>query len=143
MVVGAAFTAVVTAFTGAFLKPLIQVFSGGGQFAGTFTVRGVVFDYASFINAVITFLLTAAVIYFLVVWPLQVIAERRKRGEEAGPAESTDVELLKEIRDLLARDAGNGTGPGTAAAAGEITECPLVYSGNGGVWSSGSHASST
>lgn len=108
VVIGAAFTTVVTALTNAFLKPLIQVFSGGGQFAGTFTVRGVLFDYASFINAVITFLLTAAVIYFLVVWPLQAIAERRKRGEEAGPAESTDVELLAEIRDLL-RDQAQST----------------------------------
>jgi large conductance mechanosensitive channel len=101
VVVGAAFTAVVTAFTNAFLKPLIQLVSGGGQFAGSFIVNGVVFDYASFINAVITFVLTAAVIYFLVVYPLKVVSERRKRGEEAGPAEPTDIELLAEIRDLL------------------------------------------
>jgi large conductance mechanosensitive channel len=101
VVVGAAFTAVVTAFTSAFLKPLIQLLSGGGEFAGSFVVNGVVFDYASFINAVITFVLTAAVIYFLVVYPLKVVSERRKRGEEAGPAEPTDIELLTEIRDLL------------------------------------------
>ena len=101
VVVGAAFTAVVTAFTSAFLKPLIQVFSGGGEFAGSFVVSGVVFDYASFINAIITFVLTAAVIYFLVVMPLKVVEERRRRGEEEGPADPTDVELLTEIRDLL------------------------------------------
>ena len=101
IVIGAAFTAVVTAFTNAFLKPLIQLISGGGQFGGSFVVNGVVFDYASFINAVITFVLTAAVIYFLVVYPLKVVSDRRKRGEEAGPAEPTDVELLTEIRDLL------------------------------------------
>lgn len=116
VVVGAAFTSVVTAFTSAFLKPLIQVFSGGGQFAGTFVVNGVVFDYASFVNAVITFLLTAAVIYFLVVLPLQVVAERRRKGKESGPADPTDVELLAEIRDLLRAqalrdDPGEG-GPG-------------------------------
>jgi large conductance mechanosensitive channel len=101
VVIGAAFTAVVTAFTNAFLKPLIQLVSGGGQFAGTFVVNGVTFDYASFVNAVITFVLTAAVIYFLVVLPLKVVQERRRRGEEAGQAEPTDVELLIEIRDLL------------------------------------------
>lgn len=101
VVIGAAFTAVVTAFTEAFLKPLIQLISGGGELAGTFVVNGVEFDYASFINSVITFVLTAAVIYFLVVYPLKKISERRKRGEEAGPAEPTDVELLAEIRDLL------------------------------------------
>jgi large conductance mechanosensitive channel len=108
VVVGAAFTAVVTAFTNAFLKPLIQVVSGGGEFAGTFRVRGVEFDYASFVNAVITFLITAAVIYFLVVLPLKVITERRRRGEEAGPADPTDVELLTEIRDLLRAQQSSG-----------------------------------
>jgi large conductance mechanosensitive channel len=111
VVVGAAFTAVVTAFTNAFLKPLIQLISGGGQFGGSFVVNGVVFDYASFVNAVITFVLTAAVIYFLVVYPLRVISERRKRGEEAGPAEPTDVELLTEIRDLLREQARTSRGP--------------------------------
>jgi large conductance mechanosensitive channel len=119
VVIGAAFTAVVTAFTNAFLKPLIQVLAGGGQFAGTFVLNGVPFDYASFVNAVITFVLTAAVIYFVVVLPLKVVQERRKRGEEAGPAEPTDVELLAEIRDLLreqaqARRPGRGGDGGTA-----------------------------
>ncbi|TCK26545.1 large conductance mechanosensitive channel protein MscL [Pseudonocardia endophytica] len=110
VVVGAAFTAVVTAFTEAFLKPLIQLVSGGGELAGTFVVNDVEFDYASFINAVITFLITAAVIYFLVVLPLKTISERRRRGEESGPAEPTDVELLTEIRDLL-REQRRGAGP--------------------------------
>jgi large conductance mechanosensitive channel len=112
VVVGAAFTAVVTSFTTAFLKPLIQVFSGGGEFAGSFVVSGVVFDYASFINAIITFVLTAAVIYFLVVMPLKVVEERRRRGEEEGPADPTDVELLTEIRDLLKAQARPVPGDG-------------------------------
>jgi large conductance mechanosensitive channel len=120
VVVGAAFTAVVTAFTNAFLKPLIQLVSGGGQFAGSFVVNGVVFDYASFINAVITFVLTAAVIYFLVVYPLKVVSERRKRGEEAGPAEPTDVELLTEIRDLLKEQQQSRRGGGDGGTAGRI-----------------------
>jgi large conductance mechanosensitive channel len=116
VVIGAAFTAVVTAFTNAFLKPLIQVFSGGGEFAGAFTVNGVVFDYASFVNAVLTFLITAAVIYFLVVLPLKYVEERRRRGEEEGPADPTDVELLAEIRDLLREQATRPTG---AAGGGQ------------------------
>lgn len=101
VVIGAAFTAVVTAFTEAFLKPLIQLFSGGGELAGAFQISGVTFDWASFVNSLITFLITAAVVYFLVVFPLKSLQERRKRGEEPGPAEPTEVELLKEIRDLL------------------------------------------
>lgn len=112
VVIGAAFTAVVTAFTNSFLKPLIQALSGGGQLAGTFTVNGAVFDWAGFVNAVITFAITAAVVYFLVVFPLKVIEERRKRGEEAGPAEPTDIELLTEIRDLLAEQRRGGRDDG-------------------------------
>jgi large conductance mechanosensitive channel len=105
IVIGAAFTAVVTAFTNAFLKPLIQLLGGGtGTSAGTWDVDGVKFDYASFINAVITFLLTAAVLYFLVVFPLNKLAERRKRGEEPpSDAPSEEVQLLTEIRDALVR----------------------------------------
>ena len=129
VVVGTAFTAVVTGFTSAFLKPLIQLFSGGGEVGGSFVVNGVVFDYASFVNAVITFLITAAVIYFLVVTPLKYVEERRRRGEEEGPADPTDVELLTEIRDLLreqaarsvpneGRNDGRGDGRGTAGGAG-------------------------
>ncbi len=103
IVIGAAFTAVVTAFTSAFLKPLIQLLSGGqGVSAGAFKVRGVPFDWASFINACITFVLTAAVLYFLVVYPLNRLAERRARGEEPPPsAPSEEVKLLTEIRDAL------------------------------------------
>jgi large conductance mechanosensitive channel len=105
IVIGAAFTAVVTAFTNAFLKPLIQLMGGDSSAsAGKWTVGEVEFDYATFLNALITFLLTAAVLYFLVVFPLNKLAERRKRGEEPPPdAPSEEVKLLTEIRDALVR----------------------------------------
>ena len=112
VVIGAAFTAVVTALTNGFLKPLIQLLTGGsGVNAGKWEPRdGIVFDYATFINAVITFLLTAAVIYFLVVFPLNKLAERRKSGEEPPPsAPSEEVKLLTEIRDALVRGGGSGS----------------------------------
>jgi large conductance mechanosensitive channel len=116
IVIGAAFTAVVTAFTGAFLKPLIQLLSGGhGVSAGAFKVRGVPFDWASFINACITFLLTAAALYFLVVFPLNRLAERRARGEEPPPtAPSEEIKLLTEIRDALV------TGRASPASAADV-----------------------
>jgi large conductance mechanosensitive channel len=102
VVIGAAFTAVVSGFTTAFLKPLIDVFSGGGEVGGTWTVNGVKFPWSAFVNAVITFLITAAVVYFLVVLPLNKLAERRRRGEEPPPAApSEEVKLLTEIRDAL------------------------------------------
>jgi large conductance mechanosensitive channel len=114
IVIGAAFTAVISAFTAAFLKPLIQLLSGGqGVSAGAFKVRGEPFDWASFINACITFILTAAVLYFLVVFPLNKLAERRARGEEPPPAApSEEIKLLTEIRDALVagRAAPGATG---------------------------------
>jgi len=106
IVIGAAFTAVVSGFTKSFLEPLIKWISGGaGAGAGVWSPKdGVDFTYAAFINAVITFLLTAAVLYFLVVYPLNRLAERRKRGEEPPPeAPSEEVKLLTEIRDALVR----------------------------------------
>jgi large conductance mechanosensitive channel len=107
IVIGAAFTSVVTAFTKSFLEPLIKVFGGGGAAGGTFKIRGVPFDYAAFLNAIITFLLTAAVLYFLVVYPLNRLAERRKRGEEPPPeAPSEEVKLLTEIRDAMVTGQG-------------------------------------
>ena len=103
VVIGAAFTSVVTSFTNAFLKPLIQLVSGGqGVEAGAFYVRRIPFDWATFINACITFLITAAALYFLVVFPLNRLAERRARGEEPPPAApSEEIKLLSEIRDAL------------------------------------------
>lgn len=102
VVVGSAFTAVVNAFATDFLTPLIGLVSGGGQFGGSFTVHGQVFRWGAFVSQLVTFVLTAAVVYFFVVLPLHTFFERRRRGEEAQPAQPTQLELLAEIRDLLA-----------------------------------------
>ena len=102
VVIGVAFNNLVTQFTKSFLEPLIRLLGGGGQIAGQFKVNGVVFDWAAFINAVLSFLMTAAVVYFLIVLPMNKFAERRKRGEEPPPkAPSEEVKLLTEIRDAL------------------------------------------
>jgi large conductance mechanosensitive channel len=106
VVIGAAFTAVVSSFTESFLQPLIGLVGGGGVTGGMTTVNGQHFTWGDFINQVITFVLTAAVIYFVVVLPMKTIAERRRRGEEAGPSQPTQVELLVEIRDLLRAQQG-------------------------------------
>ena len=105
IVIGAAFTTVVTAFTNGFIKPLIQLMGGDSSMdAGSWKVGDVKFDYATFLNSIITFLITAAVLYFLVVFPLNRLAERRRRGEEPPPkAPSEDIVLLTEIRDALVR----------------------------------------
>ncbi|MDQ3056066.1 MAG: large conductance mechanosensitive channel protein MscL [Actinomycetota bacterium] len=117
VVIGAAFTALVSSFTSSFVTPLIGLLGGGGDAGGTATVNGQVFTWGAFIGAIITFVLTAAVIYFAVVLPMKKIAELRARGEEAGPTASTDVELLTEIRDLLRSSAGMAAAPAPSVGA--------------------------
>src|SRR5215212_3327250 len=58
VVIGAAFTALVSQFTASFLEPLIALVGGGGLDGGTFTINDQVFDWAAFVNAVITFVIT-------------------------------------------------------------------------------------
>ncbi|HZN76270.1 MAG TPA: large conductance mechanosensitive channel protein MscL [Micromonosporaceae bacterium] len=107
VVIGAAFNSLVTQLTKSFLEPLIRLISGGEQFAGTWQVAGQQFDWAAFLNAVIAFMLTAAALYFMIVLPMNKLAERRSRGEEPEPsAPSEEVRLLTEIRDALVADRG-------------------------------------
>jgi len=125
VVIGAAFTAVVNSFADSFLTPLIALITGGGELGGTFTVNGQTFTYGAFISQVITFVLTAAVVYFAVVLPMKALIERRRRGEEPGPSQPTQVELLVEIRDLLRTQQGAGpghdpSGPGTTTLPGQL-----------------------
>ena len=122
VVIGAAFTGVVTQLTKSFLEPVVRVFialltgSKDGLAASTPEFRGIPFDWVAFINALITFVLTAAALYFLVVYPMNKLAERRKRGEEPPPsAPSEEVKLLTEIRDALVA-AGHAT-PGQQRGA--------------------------
>ncbi|MEU4471436.1 large conductance mechanosensitive channel protein MscL [Micromonospora sp. NPDC023888] len=129
IVIGAAFTGVVTQLTKSFLEPLIKMMGGGsGLSAGRWKLGGQYFEWAAFINALITFLLTAAVLYFFVVYPMNKLAERRRRGEEPPPAApSEEVKLLTEIRDALV-SAGHTT-PGQQRGAlddvlGRRTEPP-------------------
>ena len=121
VVIGAAFSAVVTAFKDSFLTPLINLAGGGGQFGGRFTIDGQPFTWGAFLSQVISFVITAAIIYFVVVVPMRLLTERRRRGEEAGPVAPTEVELLVEIRDLLRaqREPGQDpSGPGTTSLSG-------------------------
>ncbi|PKW14183.1 large conductance mechanosensitive channel protein MscL [Saccharopolyspora spinosa] len=121
VVVGSAFTALVTSFTTSILKPIIAATGGGNVTGLTIQLRdgneASIIDFAAMINAVITFFITAAVVYFLFVLPMKKISERRKKGKEEGQAEPTDVELLLEIRDLLRREQGLPQVKGLAAEA--------------------------
>jgi large conductance mechanosensitive channel len=106
VVIGVAFTAVVTSVTNNIINPLIAAAGGGNVHGlGFQLVAGnpkTVVDLGAVISAIINFLIIAAVVYFLVVMPMNVLAERRKRGQEPEPeAPAEDIVLLQEIRDLL------------------------------------------
>src|SRR5690348_4321438 len=75
VVIGAAFTGVVSQFTKSFLQPLINLVGGGHTFSGSWTVREQHFDWSAFLNAVVTFVLIAAAVYFLVVVPVNKLHE--------------------------------------------------------------------
>jgi len=106
VVIGAAFTGIVTQLTKSFIQPLIQVFGGGGVHGGAFVIHGVSFDWAAFLNAIINFLIVAAILYFFIVLPINKINARRHRADAATPppADPEDLILLREIRDLLKRE---------------------------------------
>ena len=108
VVIGAAFTALVDAFADSFLTPLIGLLGGGGELGGAFTVDGQVFTWGAFVSQVITFALTAAVLYFAVVLPVRRLFDRLARGEEPGPVGPTELQVLVEIRDLLREQQGLG-----------------------------------
>ena len=123
VVIGTAFTAIVTAFTNGLIKPLINAIGGTDAARGLgFNVLGgndsTFLDFGGVINSAINFVLIAAVVYFLIVLPVQKVQKRRRRGQEAGPSEPTDVELLTEIRDLL-RQQQNSQVKTTATASSD------------------------
>ena len=102
VVVGAAFTGIVTQLTKSFIQPLIQVFGGGGIHGGAFVIHGVAFDWAAFINSLINFLIIAAVLYFLIVLPINRIVALRHRAEAVlVPAIERHHEIAGEAFDDL------------------------------------------
>src|SRR5271166_361025 len=116
VVIGTAFTALVTKFTDAIITPLInrvgvnqqsdvgilKISIGGGQ----------TIDLNVVISAAINFILIATVVYFLIVLPYNTL---RKRGE-VEQADDAQIVLLTEIRDLLAQTNGDSSGRHGGAA---------------------------
>ncbi|MFD8704948.1 large conductance mechanosensitive channel protein MscL [Kitasatospora sp. NPDC059648] len=99
IVIGAAFTAVVTGFVSAFLTPLVGVATGAvGDFTQkTFEVGGTKFPYGLFVNAVIGFVLVSAVIYFAVVVPVGKLQDRFEKSKPAPAAKVDCPECLSSI----------------------------------------------
>jgi large conductance mechanosensitive channel len=82
VVVGGAFGVVVTALVKDLLTPLIAAVVGKPDFSAiVFTVNGSKFLLGEFLNALLSFVLIAAAVYFVVIMPMNAIAERRLRGQ--------------------------------------------------------------
>ncbi len=104
VVMGAAFTAVVTNLVGGFITPLIAAILGTDEngkarsFSDlSFLLNGSKFKYGLFINAIITFILTAAVVFFFVVKPLNHLMQRMRKEESPDPTSKKCPECLSEI----------------------------------------------
>ncbi|MBF9057760.1 large conductance mechanosensitive channel protein MscL [Rhodobacterales bacterium HKCCSP123] len=120
IIIGAAFTAIVTSLVGDLINPIIALFTGGIDFSGWFYILGdgacasvdacaeagiSVFAIGNFLMAVINFLIVAFVV-FLLVKMVNRIKDAARKKEEAAPAEEapagpTELEILIEIRDAL------------------------------------------
>ena len=106
VIIGAAFKPIVDAITKVILDIIGQVigkpnFDSVGQFK-IFESSTEYIQPGTILTAVVNFLLVAIAVYFCIVMPMNKLRERMSKEEEDKPAEPTDVELLTEIRDLLA-----------------------------------------
>jgi large conductance mechanosensitive channel len=118
VVIGAAFGGVVTALTKDLLTPLIAALVGKPDFSSiSFAVNGSVFPVGDFINAVVSFLLIAAAVYFFVITPLNALMARVKKSPvPADPTTKKCPECLSEI-PIDARRCMNCTQPVLGKAA--------------------------
>jgi large conductance mechanosensitive channel len=141
VVIGAAFTAIVTTIVNALINPLI-----GAVFNASSLDRALVVHiptisggdaklmFGAIIGAVINFVIVAAVVYFVLVVPVnrlkKMAFERVKNDEQQTPQDvpPTDVEVLLEIRDLLRPQNGGATSTGAHIAPSTAPEGPGIGS---------------
>ncbi len=98
VVVGVAFGAVVSALVKDLLTPLIAAVAGKPDFSAiTFTINGSQFLLGDFINAVLSFLLISAAVYFFVVLPINALVSRSRREPPADPTTRKCPECLSEV----------------------------------------------
>jgi large conductance mechanosensitive channel len=98
VVVGTAFGAVITALVGDLFTPLIAAIGGKSDFASlTFTIHHSVFAYGAFLNALIAFVMIAAVVFFFVVQPVNALVQRAHREPTPDPTTKKCPECLSEI----------------------------------------------
>jgi large conductance mechanosensitive channel len=120
VVIGAAFTAVVNSIVENVFNPLIGAIFRADSLDNALVLtiplpgEDARIRFGAVLGAIITFLIVAAVVYFVFVMPMNLLKERTDARRQAGEAKPEDPEteltVLAEIRDLLAAERGAGTG---------------------------------
>ncbi|WP_412080215.1 large conductance mechanosensitive channel protein MscL [Streptomyces sp. SJL17-1] len=149
VVIGAAFTNIVNSVVKGIINPVVGAF--GTKNLESYSscikdscevvngeVQGIQLQWGLVLSAVLSFLITAAVVYFLMVLPMAKILAKRAAHDKAKEGvtetmEISELEVLKEIRDHLVSQRGPSTGTGAKTGTGTGT-------GSGG--GSGTHPTS-
>jgi large conductance mechanosensitive channel len=106
VVIGTAFTAVVNAFVKDIVTPLIAAVGGEPNFGNlAFTINGSRFAYGDFLNALLTFLIVAAVMFFLVIKPVNVLLDALQTEPEVDSPTRPCPECLSQIPRAASRCA--------------------------------------
>ena len=103
IIIGGAFTAIVSSLVADIVSPLIGIILGGVNFAGiSVSVGSATLMIGNFIQAIITFLITALVLFFIIKAFNSFSRKEEEAPKEEEPAPvPEDIQLLSEIRDLL------------------------------------------
>lgn len=121
VVIGTAFTALVTKFTQSVIEPLIQRIGAGPNSKHGFLHfeigGGEAIDLNILLSAAINFVLVAAVVYFLVVVPHKKLRALSEDEQDVEGTKNTEIALLTEIRNILA-ESSNGTSEKHGATPG-------------------------
>ena len=126
VVIGAAFGRIVSSFASAFISPLVGVVTGatGEVKDEVFTVSGVEFPYGDFVDAVLSFLIIAMIVYFLVVQPVQRLMDRLSTEPEVAAETRPCAECLSSIPAAASRCAFCTAGQPVAGTTASSTAAP-------------------
>ena len=97
IVIGAAFTAIVNSLVSDVLTPIIGILFSADFSSLSLTVNGSTITYGNFLNALISFLLVAAALFFFVIKPMNLLERRRQAAEPDAPTTRTCSECASEI----------------------------------------------
>lgn len=140
VIIGASFANLVTAFTSGLITPLLGIFGGQPSFKNeSFTVNGSEFRYGAVVDAVIIFVITAVVLYYIVVVPSTWVMDKFKKAEESSQTTcvrcrskvdkkatkcafcTSDLEPVPEVEVVTESETANGEVKGKKVDKNHVT----------------------